>query len=677
MFIAGAAVQWLRDGLGLDRRCRRVRAPRAQRCRTAGGVFLVPAFTGLGAPHWRPEARGALLGLTRGTTRAHVCRAALEAMAYQTATSVAAMRADVEAAGTTPRRRAARGRRRVAQRSADAVPGRPAGLAVDRPARSKPRRWAPRCSPDWACGFWSERRTMLRAARRTERRFAPRLGCRGARHGTSRGLAKRRCGASSMRDRLRGSRRASTTWSSSAAASTAPAWRAMPRCAAAASRWSRKTISRSGASSPTRSSCTAGVRYLEQGDAASGVGGLPRARAPAAPRAAPGATAALRLPGVPRLAFRPAALARRHVALRRCWRRSATCTGIACCRRAAGGDWGEGLRRDGLRGAALLLGCRDGRRAPGARERLAARAAGAVTLNRVTVLERLLSGGRRVAGVAVRDRKTGPAARGPWRARVVAVRRAVDERLPGARARRAGPLAPTRGTHIVVRRLAERAFTLAAGSDGRVFFVLPWMGATLIGTTDSSMPAIPDAVAPAETRSTTCSPKRTATSPRRACSATTCGGVRGAAAACCGPAAAASARSREHALLEPVPGSWWWRAANTRPTARWRKRWWTASKRPCGSRRPCRTARYRCRAARSPGAPEHWDRGPRFAPPRRAWRRAHGVDRRPRSAARIYGTTRRRSRQLIAADAGLARRCMRAARPASRSSCTRCATRWR
>jgi glycerol kinase len=90
IFIAGAAVGWLRDGLGILASADEVEAL-ARSVPDAGGVYFVPAFTGLGAPHWDPGARGAIFGLTRGTTKAHVARAALEAMAYQTQDAIAAM----------------------------------------------------------------------------------------------------------------------------------------------------------------------------------------------------------------------------------------------------------------------------------------------------------------------------------------------------------------------------------------------------------------------------------------------------------------------------------------------------------------------------------------------------------------------------------------------------------
>jgi glycerol kinase len=93
IFIAGAALQWLRDGLGILARASESEAL-ARSLRGNDGVYFVPAFVGLGAPHWEPEVRGTLTGLTRGTSRAHLVRAALEAMAYGTADVLAAMEAD-------------------------------------------------------------------------------------------------------------------------------------------------------------------------------------------------------------------------------------------------------------------------------------------------------------------------------------------------------------------------------------------------------------------------------------------------------------------------------------------------------------------------------------------------------------------------------------------------------
>ncbi len=93
VFVAGAAIQWLRDGIGLIRDARDSEVA-AQSVEDTGGVYLVPAFVGLGAPYWDERARGAIVGITRGTTRDHIVRAALESIAYQTRDVVECFRAD-------------------------------------------------------------------------------------------------------------------------------------------------------------------------------------------------------------------------------------------------------------------------------------------------------------------------------------------------------------------------------------------------------------------------------------------------------------------------------------------------------------------------------------------------------------------------------------------------------
>jgi glycerol kinase len=93
VFIAGAAVQWLRDGLGVIRQAAETQAL-AESVDDTGGVYFVPAFVGLGAPYWDPYARGTIVGLTRGTTRAHLARAALESIAFQSRDVLEAMAAD-------------------------------------------------------------------------------------------------------------------------------------------------------------------------------------------------------------------------------------------------------------------------------------------------------------------------------------------------------------------------------------------------------------------------------------------------------------------------------------------------------------------------------------------------------------------------------------------------------
>ena len=92
VFVAGAAIQWLRDGLGLIGEAGESESL-ARSVPDTGGVYFVPAFVGLGTPHWEPEARGTITGLTRGTSRAHLVRSALEAMAYGTAELLEAMTA--------------------------------------------------------------------------------------------------------------------------------------------------------------------------------------------------------------------------------------------------------------------------------------------------------------------------------------------------------------------------------------------------------------------------------------------------------------------------------------------------------------------------------------------------------------------------------------------------------
>jgi glycerol kinase len=94
VFIGGAVVQWLRDGLQAIEGSMAVQGL-AESVPDSGGVIFVPAFTGLGAPYWKPEARGAILGLTRGSSVAHIARAALESIAFQSAALLRAMSRDL------------------------------------------------------------------------------------------------------------------------------------------------------------------------------------------------------------------------------------------------------------------------------------------------------------------------------------------------------------------------------------------------------------------------------------------------------------------------------------------------------------------------------------------------------------------------------------------------------
>ena len=101
VFVGGAVVQWLRDGLRAIEHSGQVQQL-AESVPDSGGVMMVPAFTGLGAPYWKPDARGTITGITRGTTIAHIARAALESIAFQSAALLQAMSRDAIAAGSLP-----------------------------------------------------------------------------------------------------------------------------------------------------------------------------------------------------------------------------------------------------------------------------------------------------------------------------------------------------------------------------------------------------------------------------------------------------------------------------------------------------------------------------------------------------------------------------------------------
>ncbi len=97
MFVTGAAIQWLRDGINIIDHAAET-GPLAESVPDTGGVFVVPAFAGLGAPYWDPYARGTIVGITRGTTRAHITRAVVESIVYQVRDVIDAM---VAASGTS------------------------------------------------------------------------------------------------------------------------------------------------------------------------------------------------------------------------------------------------------------------------------------------------------------------------------------------------------------------------------------------------------------------------------------------------------------------------------------------------------------------------------------------------------------------------------------------------
>jgi glycerol kinase len=170
VFTAGAVVQWLRDGLGLFRKSADVEAL-AARVSDHGGVYFVPAFTGLGAPHWDAGARGLIIGLTRGTTAAHLARAAVESIAYQTADLLHAMEAD---AGVRMRELRVDGGATVnnamLQFQADLL-----GMPVIRPATIETTALGAAYLAGLAVGFWRDREEIA-ALWRAGKTFTPRGG---------------------------------------------------------------------------------------------------------------------------------------------------------------------------------------------------------------------------------------------------------------------------------------------------------------------------------------------------------------------------------------------------------------------------------------------------------------------------------------------------------------------
>jgi glycerol kinase len=169
VFIAGAAIQWLRDGLRLLGKAAESERL-ARQVDSTLGVYLVPAFVGLGAPYWDPDARGAIVGLTRGVGRAHLVRAALEALAYQTRDVVDAMAADAGRAPSVLRvDGGASANDFLMQLQADLL-----GIPVERPKLVETTAAGAAFLAGLATGFWDSQAEVARA-RRLDRRFRPRM----------------------------------------------------------------------------------------------------------------------------------------------------------------------------------------------------------------------------------------------------------------------------------------------------------------------------------------------------------------------------------------------------------------------------------------------------------------------------------------------------------------------
>jgi glycerol kinase len=169
VFTAGAGVQWLRDELGLVRYAAETEML-AESVADNGGVFFVPAFTGLGAPYWDMDARGLLCGLTRGASRAHLVRAVLESIAFQTRDVLEAMNADSGLALAELRvDGGASANNFLMQFQADLT-----GVPVERPMLVESTALGAAFLAGLAVGFWSDPLEVT-GARRSERRFIPRM----------------------------------------------------------------------------------------------------------------------------------------------------------------------------------------------------------------------------------------------------------------------------------------------------------------------------------------------------------------------------------------------------------------------------------------------------------------------------------------------------------------------
>ncbi len=167
VFIGGAVVQWLRDGLGIIERSADVEALAAS-VPDSGGMFLVPAFTGLGSPHWDAYARGTMVGLSRGTSRGHIARAALEAIAFQSAEVLQAMQRDARHALVELRvDGGAAGNNLLLQFQADLL-----GVPVVRPEVTETTALGAAYLAGLGVGFWSSPAEVT-ANWRAERRFEP------------------------------------------------------------------------------------------------------------------------------------------------------------------------------------------------------------------------------------------------------------------------------------------------------------------------------------------------------------------------------------------------------------------------------------------------------------------------------------------------------------------------
>ena len=169
IFVAGSVVQWLRDGLGIIRSSSEVEALAAS-VEDNGGVYFVPALTGLGAPYWDQYAKGSITGITRGTTAAHIARAALEGIAFQTMDIVSAMQKDAGVLLASLKVDGGASRNNLLmQFQADLL-----GASVVRPEVTETTALGAAYLAGLAVGFWSSL-DELRSQWKAERVFSPEM----------------------------------------------------------------------------------------------------------------------------------------------------------------------------------------------------------------------------------------------------------------------------------------------------------------------------------------------------------------------------------------------------------------------------------------------------------------------------------------------------------------------
>ena len=489
VFIAGAVVQWLRDELQMIRSSSEIEELAASVPDTAG-VYFVPAFSGLGAPHWDQYARGALVGLTRGTNRGHIARAALEGIAFQVADIIKAMETD--SGVSIPELRVDGGAVRndlLMQLQADLL-----GTRVTRPANVESTVMGATYLAGLAVGYWPDQAAIAKqwAAEKTfvpgihaEERGAA-LRALGAGGGSRAQLgsrlacsARKRCGASAAK------RRGMSLWSAGGATGLGAA-------VEAASRGYRTLLLEAedfakGTSSRSTKLVHGGVRYLAQGDLklvleALGERGRMLKNAPHLVRKQAFIVPAYSWFDLPfygagltayDLLARGEGFGRSRVLSRRAVEEKIPTVKTAGLR---GGILYYDGQFDDARFAVTLLGT--------------LLDLGGVVLNYAPVTGFVQQNGS-IVGVQVTDLETGDSFEVTGRSFINATGVFVDKLRQKDEPGTDSILAVSQGTHIVLPRAflpGDAALMVPKTADGRVLFAIPWHEQVVIGTTDNAVP---------------------------------------------------------------------------------------------------------------------------------------------------------------------------------------------